>query len=407
VSRRAAAWVAWSTVVLCALLISLSVYLNSRHAVGPDRFTVGDLVWVVAFLGFPAVGALIASRRPGNPIGWLFCTAGVTLGLSSIANEYAILALLVEPGSLAGGAEAAWVDSWVWAPGFACIVLSVLLFPTGRPPTPRWWWVGALVLAGMALVVGPGAILAWSVRGPRLLDETQPGSGSLWVLANAGFPLMVAALLAAVLSLLVRFRRAGGTERQQIKWLAYAGALEVFTIGLTEFLLKPLGVEGSAVEDFLTGLPILAIPLSVGVAIFRYRLYDIDVLINRTFVYGTLTATLIAVYFGGVAATQALLRTLTGQEEQSQLAIVVSTLAIAALFSPLRYRIQSFIDRRFYRRKYDARKTLEAFATKLREGTDLETLNEELVGVVSETMQPVHITLWLRLDPDSQRLKKG
>ena len=400
--RRAAAWLAWSTLALCALLVSLSVFLNSRQAVGPDRFSTGDLVWVVAFLGFPAVGTLIASRRPGNPIGWLFCTAGVTLGLSSIAHEYAILALLHEPASLAGGAEAAWVGTWVWAPGFACIVLSVLLFPTGRLPTPRWWWVAALVLAGMALVVGPGAMLAWSVRGTRLLDETQPGSGPLWVLANAGFPLMLAALLAAVLSLLVRFRRAGETERQQIKWLAYAAALEVFTIALDEFLLSPLGIEDSAVKDFLTGLPILAIPLSVGLAIFKYRLYDIDVLINRTFVYGSLTAALVAVYFGGVATTETVLRALTGQSEQPQLAIVVSTLAIAALFNPLRRRLQSFIDRRFYRQKYDARKTLEAFSTKLRDETDLETLNRELVGVVSETMQPMHVTLWLHPDPGAK-----
>jgi two-component system, NarL family, sensor kinase len=210
---------------LCASLTFLSVFLNSRYAVGDARFTTGDLVWVVAFLGFPTVGAFIASRRPGNPIGWLLCAAGVALGLSSVVNEYATLALLDEAGSLAGGAEAAWAGTWVWAPGFACIVLSVLLFPTGRQPTPRWWWVAAPVLVGMVLIVGPGAILAWSVRGPRLLVETQPGSGPLWVVATAGFALMVVALLAAVLSLLLRFRRAEETERQQIKWLAYAGAL--------------------------------------------------------------------------------------------------------------------------------------------------------------------------------------
>jgi hypothetical protein len=167
-------------------------------------------------------------------------------------------------------------------------------------------------------------------------------------------------------------------------------------------VLTPLGVEESAAKDFLTGLPVLAIPLSVGVALFKYRLYDIDLLINRTFVYGLLTATLLAVYFGGVAATEALLRAITGRAEQSHLAIVVSTLVIAALFNPLRHRIQAFIDRRFYRRKYDARKTLEAFSTKLRDETDLEALNRELVGVVSETMQPAHVTLWLRLDPSAK-----
>jgi hypothetical protein len=239
--RRATAWLAWSTLALCALPVSLSVFLNSLYAVGSARFTAGDLVWVVAFVGFPTVGAFIASHRPGNPIGWLLCAAGVSFGLSSVANEYATLAPHNKPGLLAGGAEAAWVDTWVWAPGFACLVLSVLLFPTGRPPTSRWWWVAALVLVGMTLVVGPGAILAWSVRGPQLLEEAKPGTGPLWVLANAGFRLMVVALLAAVLSLLLRFRSAEETERQQIKWLAYAGALEVFTIALDELLLTPLG----------------------------------------------------------------------------------------------------------------------------------------------------------------------
>jgi len=391
---------------LCALLVSLSVFLNSRYAVESARFTIGDLVWVVAFVGFPTIGAFIASRRPGNPIGWLLCVAGVSFGLSGVANEYAALALLNEPDSLAGGAEAAWVDTWVWAPGFACLVLSVLLFPSGRPPRPRWWLVAALVLVGMTMVVGPGAILAWSVRGPRLLEEAQPGTGPLWEFANAGFRLMVAALLAAVLSLLVRFRRAGETERQQIKWLAYAGALEVLTIALDELLLTPLGVESSAAKDFLTGLPVLAIPLSVGVAIFRYRLYDIDLLINRTFVYGLLTATLLAVYFGGVAVTEALVHAITGRAEQPQLAIVASTLAIAALFNPMRHRIQSFIDRRFYRRKYDARKTLEEFSFKLRDETDLEALNEELVGVVSATMAPAHVSVWLRPLSDTGRRRE-
>jgi hypothetical protein len=147
---------------------------------------------------------------------------------------------------------------------------------------------------------------------------------------------------------------------------------------------------------------VLAIPLSVGVAIFKYRLYDVDLLINRTFVYGLLTATLLAVYFGGVAATEVLLRAITGQAEQPQLAIVISTLAIAALFNPLRHRIQAFIDRRFYRQKYDARQTLEAFSTKMRDERDLETLNRELVGVVFETMQPAHVTLWLRRDPSAK-----
>jgi hypothetical protein len=187
-------------------------------------------------------------------------------------------------------------------------------------------------------------------------------------------------------------------ERQQIKWLAYGGAVVVGTVfvgGVIAVWIEDVGIS-------LIVIGLLGVPIFTGVAIARYRLYDIDLVINRTLVYGALTAVLVAVYFGGVATSQALLRALTGQEQQPQLAIVVSTLAIAALFDPLRRRIQAFIDRRFYRSKYDARKTLEAFSVKLRDETDLQALNDDLVGVVAETMQPAHVSLWLRTDSVSR-----
>jgi hypothetical protein len=204
--------------------------------------------------------------------------------------------------------------------------------------------------------------------------------------------------VASAVSLIVRMRRAGRVERQQIKWLAYGGALvvgAVFASGVISIWSPEVGIA-------LIGVGLLGVPIFTGVAIARYRLYDIDIVINRTLVYGALTAALVAVYFGGVAALQALFRALTGQEQQPQLAIVVSTLAIAALFEPLRRRIQSFIDRRFYRSKYDARKTLEAFSVNLRDETDLQALNEDLVGVVRETMQPAYASLWLRSDKASK-----
>jgi hypothetical protein len=202
----------------------------------------------------------------------------------------------------------------------------------------------------------------------------------------------------------MRLRRAIGVERQQIKWFAYAAAATVggitFAYMIPETIDTPLWFErvGFAVNIAVTP----AIPISMGIAILRYRLYDIDILINRTLVYGALTTLLAAVYFGGVTATQAIFRTLTGQEQQPQLAIVISTLVIAALFNPLRHRIQAFIDRRFYRRKYDAAKTLEAFSAKLRDETDLDALSNDLVGVVRETMQPAHVFLWLRPDTSSK-----
>ena len=203
----------------------------------------------------------------------------------------------------------------------------------------------------------------------------------------------------AFLSLVIRYGRASGVERQQIKWFAYASALLVFLI-----MLDSLGIDLSEVwNNVLTTVSGTAINVAVGLAILRYRLYEIDIIINRTLVYGTLTGTLALVYFGGVTATQTLLRTLTDRQELPQLVLVASTLVIAALFNPFRRRIQSFIDRRFYRRKYDARKTLEAFSAKLRDETDLEALNDDLVGVIRETIQPAHVSLWL--SPD--RAKEG
>jgi hypothetical protein len=204
--------------------------------------------------------------------------------------------------------------------------------------------------------------------------------------------------LAAALAVFIRLRRAIGVERQQIKWFAYA-AVATVSAGILAYIIPrvidtPLWFErvGFAINAAFTP----AIPIAIGIAILRYRLYDIDILINRTLVYGSLTLMLALVYFGVVTATQAVFRALSGQEEQPQLTIVVSTLVIAALFTPLRRRTQSFIDRRFYRRKYDARKTLEAFSAQLRDETDLNALSEDLVGVVRETMQPVHVSLWLR-----------
>jgi len=207
--------------------------------------------------------------------------------------------------------------------------------------------------------------------------------------------------LAAALAVFLRLRRAMGVERQQIKWFTYAAVATVSATILAYIIPgvidTPTWFERLGYALNIVTIP--AIPVAIGIAILRYRLYDIDLIINRTLVYGLLTATLAVVYFGGVATTQAIFGALTGQEQQPQLAVVISTLAIAALFIPLRRRIQSFIDRSFYRRKYDARKTLEAFSVKLRDETDLEALRGDLVGVVTETMQPAHVSLWLRPEP--------
>jgi hypothetical protein len=205
-------------------------------------------------------------------------------------------------------------------------------------------------------------------------------------------------LFAAVISLFIRLRRARELERQQIKWFVYATALTICGGILTYPVSEAIGsqwLKWIGFVPFIVG--VMAIPISMGIAILRYRLYEIDTLINRTLVYGALTAILAGVYFGGIVLLQGVFVALTG--ERSTLAVVASTLAIAALFNPLRRRVQGFVDRRFYRRKYDARKTLETFSAKLRDETDLDALDAELVGVVRETMQPAHVSFWLRPDP--------
>ena len=356
------------------------------------------VILLTQMVSFSVVGALIASHRPENPIGWLFCAAALFYGIEIAGEEYAIYALFTNPGSLPLGAELAWLTEWIWAPGFGIILVFLpLLFPDGHPPSRRWRGVAWLGGLSIGLICVLTSIVFWPERGPALLQQLGGFGGEVeewrsavsdWVLRLGG-PMLLLAGLGAVLSLFVRFRRTRGDVRQQIKWFASAAALTLAWIIVAE--------QQSGQIVALSGLLVIAsIPVATGIAILRYRLYDIDRIINRTLVYGALTAILVVVYFGGVTATQALLRTLTEREQLPQLVVVASTLVIAALFNPLRRRIQFFIDRRFYRSKYDARKTLEAFSAKLRDKTDLEALNSELVGVVRETMQPAHVSVWLR-----------
>ena len=417
-STRLAAWLAWSLCLLCVALAVAGLILALLNGL-----TLGEIflawsgppvaIFLTQIVSFSAVGALIASQRPENPIGWLFLAAALFYGIQIPGEEYAVYALLTNPGSLPLGAELAWLTDWIWAPGFGIILVFLpLLFPDGHPPSRRWRGVAWLGGLSIGLICVLTSIVLWPERGPALVQlggfggevEEWRSAVSDWVLGLGG-PMLLLAGLGAVISLVVRFRRARGDVRQQIKWFASAAALTLVWILLFgQASLR--GLPGIIVA--LSGLLVIAsIPVATGIAILRYRLYDIDLIINRTLVYGSLTLMLALIYFGGVATTQAIFGALTGQEEQSQLAVVVSTLVIAALFMPLRRRIQSFIDRRFYRRKYDARKTLEAFSTKLRDETDLEALSDDLVGVVRETMQPAHVSLWLRPEASPKGTQAG
>jgi hypothetical protein len=405
-SARVAARLAWSLCALCVALAAANLILallNGRTQ--GEIFIAWSITFATWTVSFSVVGALIASHRPENLIGWIFLAVGFFYGLLFAGDEYAIYALLTNPGALPFGAEASWLGQWIWAPGVVLILVFLpLLFPDGHPPSPRWRPVGWLGVLSIGLTVVSSTILLWPERGPALVTGDENPSHVVQVLVNfIAVPMMSVAGLGAVISLLVRFRRARGEERQQIKWFASAAALTVVWIIVFSFVFgELLSAEGGLPETiiFLSGLLVIpSIPIATSIAILRYRLYDIDRIINRTLVYGSLSAFLALVYFGGVATTQAIFRALTGQEQLPQLAVVVSTLVIAALFMPLRRHIQSFIDRRFYRRKYDARKTLEAFSAKLRDETDLNTLSDELVAVVRQTMQPAHVSVWLHPDP--------
>jgi hypothetical protein len=410
-STPTTAWLAWLLCLLSVVLAvaSLILALLNGHTLGEIFLSLGGpsiAALLTETVSYSVVGALIASHRPENPIGWIFLAEGFCYGLLGSGDEYAVYALLTNPGALPLGAEASWLGQWIWAPGLGLsLVFLPLLFPDGHPPSNRWRWVAWLGGLSIGLTVVSSMILLWPERGPALVTGDESPSHVVNVLVDfITVPMLFVAGLGAVVSLFVRFRRARGDERQQIKWFASAAALSlVWIIVFGQASLRGLP-EVIVALSFLLVLP--SIPIATGIAILKYRLYDIDVLINRTLVYGSLTLMLGLIYFGGVATTQAIFGALTGQEEQPQLAVVVSTLVIAALFMPLRRRIQSFIDRRFYRKKYDTAKTLEAFSAKLRNETDLDALSEDLVGVVRETMQPAHASLWLHPDPALKDKKK-
>jgi hypothetical protein len=395
ISARAASLLVWSVCALALALIVCAIGLAVLN--GADAEAVS---YPLALTASAAVGSLVASRRPANPVGWLFLGSAMCGALQTVAAEYATHGLLTSPGAFPFAGVMAWVYVWTepWGAALMLVVLP-LFFPDGRLVSSGWRPVARLVFLALVTilllrVLMPGEVVYGTARiaNPLGVEALRTYLGAASVI---GFPAWLGIILAAVASLVVRFKRSRGEERQQIKWLALAALAILGWFAIS----TPIQVALPHLFFVIDALVVFAlIPLAAGVAILRYRLYDIDVLINRTLVYGALTAMLALVYFGGVATTQAVFHALTGQGNLPQLAIVTSTLVIAALFNPLRRRTQDFIDRRFYRRKYDARKTLEAFSAKLRDETDLEALNAELVGVVRETMQPAHVSLWLR-DP--------
>jgi hypothetical protein len=372
------AWSLCATALILLMAGMVVTYLLERSsATGSlDLELWLQLFLALCFAAYPTVGALVASRRPNNVLGWLLCIVGLAGAIVGFTEPYTNYAREVHDGSLPVVEIAAFLDSA--NPGVRLAIFVPLFYPDGRLPSRRWRPVAWVAFGGMVLNVA----YYWV-----------PDSLSRIVFA-VSLVLLVAGFLGAVGSVVYRLRQARGPKRQQIKWLVYAASVMLGGIlcSLGSSLLSlPTWRD---VFWYVTVLGFAAIPVAVGVAVLKYRLYDIDVIINRTIVYGSLTVVLAAFYGGGIVLLQHLFRILTGQE--SQVAVVATTLLIAAMFEPLRRRLQHSVDRRFYRSKYDARKTLESFAAALRDETDLDALRTDLVGVVSETVQPAHVSLWLR-----------
>ncbi len=391
-------WLAWSLAGLTFLLMAGAVFLVWLGRSSPLRaegeYSLASMVVAVLSNGpVPIIGALIAARQPRSPYGWLWLVSGLALSFTQLVAAYAFHGLLIAPGTLPLAELALALTGAAWFLTLSTGPFVLLLFPTGHLPSPKWrivaWVVVGALLSGLAL--------GWAQPGlSGFVPEV--AFGALGIAGDVvegvviiSVMLIIIAIIAGVVSLLLRFRRATGVERQQLKWFTYGGVL-LGVVLISDFFYTFPGVWESVKEAIVFNmLP----PLTIGIAILRYRLYDIDVLIRRTLVYSVLSALLALVYFGGVVGLQNILVRLTGQT-QSQLVTVVSTLAIAALFAPLRRRVQDAIDRRFYRKKYDAAKVIAEFAATCRDETDLDKLTASLIAVVQETMQPEHVSLWLR-----------
>ena len=406
-NERRAALVAWSVFAVTAALVLTSTVLaiaDPKSAgpvdLGPSGPTVHDrvsevdvpfaLVQAIVFLAFALVGAVVGARRPRNAVGWLFGVAALFFALGEVANALYWQIAFGDPHSSAAADLLAWFMNWSWIPAVLPVWSFIpLLFPTGAPPSPRWrvvgWTAGVagvVALVSTAFTPGPlrNADFGW-IDNPLGIEGLPLGT-----LADVSFWVWAAAALAAIASLVVRYRRSRGIERLQLRWVAAAACLLLLSFAANGALSPWLGDAGWLFMLF--GL--LGMAAAVAIALLRYRLYDIDVVINRTLVYGALTATLAGAYGSSVLLLQLVL------SPGSDLAIAASTLAVAALFRPARRRIQAAVDRRFYRRRYDAQRTLESFAGRMRDQVALDAIAVELRTVVADAIQPTHVSLWVR-----------
>jgi hypothetical protein len=392
-SRRIAvalAAVAFGSTVVAMVLLAVTSFTPVPTGSGAFGFPGAALIFA-CFSG--AVGLAIAYRQSHNHVAWIFLAAGVCGAGWELSKAYAVYAIVNRGGRIPGGEWAAWIAQWLWLPMLGAMLLFMpLFFPDGRLLSRRWrpvaWYGGfATALFVLAVALEPGWLL---VEGTYVRNPTSPFRDGAFSFADVqpwGNAVLLPATIVTLGALVLRFRRSRGAERQQMKWLAYASAVVVAVTLLVPVLQteKPYQIVGVLIIN--------AIPLAVGIAILRYRLYDIDLLINRTLVYGATSAAIAATFSVGLVALQPLLRALTAGND---LAVAAATLVSFALFQPLRGRVQDAVDRRFGRSRYDAARTLDSFADRLRDEVDLDALHADLIGAVRQTMGPVHTSLWLR-----------
>jgi hypothetical protein len=352
--------------------------------------------WVLG-ITFPIVGWVVAAKRPENAMGWVLLGVGLSQSLETFAGQYATVGILVAPGSLPGADLMAWVGVWAWAPGFTLLLSATpLLFPDGRPPTPRWRLVLWAAWIGMALLVVPMATMAWGSggadllgSGPQLGEVENPLISGLLIAVNLGLLLMLASGVLSVVGLVVRFRRATGVARAQLKWFVAAGAVEITVLVVASMEPLPWATLNVALSVLVAPL----LPIAAGIAILRYHLYDIDRIVSRTLSYTILTGLLAVVFAGLVLGLQDVLSSVTGA---GTLAVAASTLAVAALFQPLRRRVQRTVDRRFDRARYDGERVASTLSAKLRDETDLALVAREIETVVRQALAPSSAVVWMR-----------
>ena len=389
--RRLAAVLAIVALGMDAVALALLGPNLAEPTFGPLGFVVGSLVLGATY---PIVGWMIASRRHGNPIGWIFLVVGLSQAVEALCGQWARYGLVTNPGSLLLADVASWVGIWVWVPGNTLMLVLVLLFPDGRLPSRRWQPVLWVAAAALVLMLAPIAIAAWAYRGPTLvavpkIDPALDNSIAIaFTLMAIGTAMSLLVALAAVGAVVVRFRRSSGIERQQLKWFASAGAAEIGALLMSSAIVvrPPL--------DALVAIVILPlVPIATAIALLRYRLYEIDRIISRTISYGLVTGLLLAAYAGLILLLQGPLDQVTGGDTVS---VALSTLAVAALFQPVLRRVRRIVDRRFDRGRYDTDRTASAFADRLRDEVDLANLSRELDTTIRDAIAPRSLGIWRR-----------